>query len=272
MIRVEKKQSGIFKIRIGTGPVYAVRGMRLAHVSRLKFPNKMNDQQTPMEEIASGISRRRFFGLAGALAGAGLIVGATGCKKDDDDSEGVNLGSGDTGVLNYAYALEQLEAAFYIRVVSAPFVGASQMELTYLADIRDHEVAHREFFKNALGSNAIGALEPDFGSIDFSNRNSVLSTAKAFEDLGVSAYNGAGKLFSTTAAGLNYLTLAGKIVSVEARHAAVIRDMISNGSFANAEVVSETTGLDVVRTPAEVLAIAGTYIKTKINASNLPTS
>jgi hypothetical protein len=29
-------------------------------------------------------------------------------------------------------------------------------------------------------------------------------------------------------------------------------------------------GLDKSRTPAEVLSIAGAYIKTKINASNLP--
>jgi hypothetical protein len=34
--------------------------------------------------------------------------------------------------------------------------------------------------------------------------------------------------------------------------------------------VIDTNGLDKSRTPAEVLAIAGVYIKTKINASNLP--
>ncbi len=233
----------------------------------------MNDQQSTLETVSAGISRRRFFGLAGAVAGAGLILGAAGCKKDDDDDmDGINLGSGDIGILNYAYALEQLEAAFYVKVVSAPYVGASQTELNYLADIRDHEVAHREFFKNALGSNAIPALSVDFSSIDFTNRTSVLNTAKAFEDLGVSAYNGAGKLFSNTSTGLTYLGLAGKIVSVEARHAALIRDLISNGSFAAIDIVSETTGLELSRTPPDVLAIAGTYIATKINANNLPTS
>ena len=91
------------------------------------------------------------------------------------------------------------------------------------------------------------------------------------EDLGVTAYNGAGQLISTTGNGPTYLTLAGKIVSVEARHAALIRDLISNGSFADSSVV-DANGLDVVRTPNEVLTIAGTYLKTKVNASNLPTS
>jgi hypothetical protein len=149
------------------------------------------------------------------------------------------------------------------------FSGITAMETSFLADIRDHEIAHREFFKVALGSNAIQALEVDFTSIDFSNRASVLGTAKAFEDLGVSAYNGAGKLLADSA----YLGIAGKIVSVEARHAATIRELLdtSGGAFANAEVVS-ANGLDVARTPAEVLQIASAFLKTKINASNLPTS
>ena len=110
-------------------------------------------------------------------------------------------------------------------------------------------------------------LEVDFSAIDFGSRDSVLSTAKAFEDLGVSAYNGAGKLIVND----QYLLLAGKIVSVEARHAALIRDLIENGTFADSTVI-DTNGLDKSRTPAEVLSIAGVYLKTKINASNLPTS
>ncbi|MFA6945625.1 MAG: ferritin-like domain-containing protein, partial [Pedobacter sp.] len=68
-----------------------------------------------------------------------------------------------------------------------------------------------------------------------------------------------------------YLTLAGKIVSVEARHAALIRDLISNGSFANSEVI-DANGLDKSRLPLEVLGIAAPFIKTKINANDLPKS
>lgn len=140
-----------------------------------------------------------------------------------------------------------------------------------MTDIRNHEVGHREFFKAAITAAAptmiIPSLEVNFSSIDFTSRASVLGTAKAFEDLGVTAYNGAGQLISTTGSGPTYLTLAGKIVSVEARHAALIADLLSNGTFA---ATTDANGLDMARTPAEVLAIAGTYIKTKINASNLP--
>jgi hypothetical protein len=225
--------------------------------------NQLLDQ---LETAAAGMSRRKFFGLAGGIAGAGLILSTQGCNKDDDE-DGINLGSGDVGILNYAYALEQLEAAFYTRAVSTFFNDISALEKVRLQEIRDHEIAHREFFKAILGSNAIPALEVNFTSIDFTNRASVLGTAKAFEDLGVSAYNGAGKLLASA----DYLTLAGKIVSVEARHAAYIRDIISNGSFANSEVI-DANGLDKSRTPNEVLGIAGTYLNSKLNASDLPKS
>lgn len=229
----------------------------------------MNEHLTKAE---AGVSRRRFLGYAGAIAGAGILLGgAASCKRDDDGDGGVNLGSGDVGILNYAYALEQLEAAFYARVAQSFYSGISATEQAYFTDIRDHEAAHAAFFKAALAGNAIPALTPNFSKVDFGSRDSVLATAKAFEDLGVSAYNGAGKLFSDTEAGRNYLLLAGKIVSVEARHAAAVRDLISNGSFAGSDVI-DTNGLDLARTPAAVLAIAKDYIVETINASNLPTS
>jgi hypothetical protein len=217
--------------------------------------------------LTAKLQRRSFLQYAGAgVAGVALI--AAGCKKDKSTpglDMGVDLGSGDPGILNYAYALEQLEGAFYDAVVKSPYANIAASELALLTDIRDHELAHREFFKKALGTGAIQALEVNFSSINFAERASVLGTAKAFEDLGVAAYNGAGKLLKTA----KYLEVAGKIVSVEARHAALIRDLISNGSFADLTAV-DANGLDGAMTPVQVLTIAKTYLKTSINASNLP--
>lgn len=216
-------------------------------------------------------SRRKFLQFAGSAA---LLAGAVAaCHKDDNNGSGggsgdtTDLGSGDTGILNYAYALEQLEAGFYAMVITNGAGALSASEVMLLTDIRDHEIAHREFFKNALGSKAIKSLEPDFSAVNFSSRDSILATAKAFEDLGVSAYNGAGKLISNP----DYLTLAGKIVSVEARHAALIRDLISAGTFADNTVV-DMNGLDKSNAPADVLVVANTFLKTKVSGSNLPTS
>jgi len=232
-----------------------------------------NLQQTEEQEersvLTAPLQRRSFLQFAGAgMAGAALL--AAGCTKDrglvaPPTMSGVTLDfKDDFGVLNYAYALEQLEAAFYMQVASAPPAGFSTAERTYFQDIQFHEIAHREFFKKALGTAAIGSLEVNFSAINFTDRTSVPAAAKTFEDLGVAAYNGAGiRLVSNT-----YLLLAGKIVSVEARHAAYIRDLISNGSFANSEVVN-ANGLDQAFTPAQVLAAAGGFVKTKINVINL---
>jgi len=224
------------------------------------------------------VGRRSFLQYAGAGA-AGIALVAAGCKKDRGyENPTMNGGAtldfkDDVGVLNYAYALEQLEAAFYIQVANSntQFTGANAAaKKAYFQDIQFHEIAHREFFKAALSTNAIGSLEVDFSSIDFTSEASVLGAAMAFEDLGVAAYNGAGPRIKTGA----YLLLAGKIVSVEARHAAYVRDMISNGSFADLNSLAplganNAGGLDGALTPDKVLAIAGKYVKTKINVINL---
>lgn len=215
--------------------------------------------------------RRDFLKLTGASIASIAILGMTSCKKDhdndmDNSGKGMYFGSGDIAILNYAYALEQLEAAFYIHLVNNPYSGISDMEKAFFTDLRDHEIAHREFFKMALGAKAISSLEFNLSGINFSSRASVLATAKTFEDLGVSAYNGAGWLIKDP----NYLLLAGKIVSVEARHAAWVRDIIDNGSFANQEVV-DSNGLDLAKSPSVVLSAAAPFIKSKIDVKDLPT-
>ena len=194
-------------------------------------------------------------GSAGMGSGAQTAVGA------------VDLGGGDIGVLNYAYALEQLEAAFYTQVVDSPYRGINDYELALLTDIRDHEVTHREFLKGALGGKRIPDLEVDFSAVNFSSRKSVLTTARTFEDLGVSAYNGAGQLLRNP----DFLVAAGRIVSVEARHAAVIRNVLApfSEAFAGDDVVDEN-GLDVVRLPSEVLPAADPFIVTPVSANQLP--
>ncbi len=226
-----------------------------------KLLNVFEDQHAI---TAKGLARRKFLTQTAGLASVAVLANA--CRKDNNN-DGIDLGSGDIGILNYAYALEQLEAAFYTQVVMSQFSGITATETALLTDIRDHEIAHREFFKNALGDKAIPGLEVNFASINFSSRDSVLGTAKAFEDLGVSAYNGAGKLITNP----DYLLLAGKIVSVEARHAALIRDLISNGSFADNTVI-DALGLDLAKAPNDVLTTASSFLKSKINANNLPTS
>lgn len=233
-------------------------------------PDVVEETTGNENKMLSPIKRGTFLKYLGASA-AFTALTLAGCKKSDDPTPGsVTFTSDDFGVLNYAYALEQLEAAFYIQVVATPYSGIPATELTLLTSIRDHEKLHRDFFKNAitaLKGTPIMDLTPDFSSIDFTSRASVLGAAKAFEDLGVSAYNGAGHGIKTA----DYLVLAGKIVSVEARHAAAIRDLMNPNSadFAGDDVVDATSGLDGAKNPVAVLAIAQKYVKNKFDSSGL---
>lgn len=210
-------------------------------------------------------SRRRLLKWSGA--GAAIAVGGSLLPNFGISTAlAADLGSGDTGILNYAYALEQLEAAFYSQALDQPFSGMTDEERDILTDIRDHEIDHRDYLAEALGEDSVGELDVDFSAVDFTDRHSVLETARTFEDLGVSAYNGAGKLIENP----DILLDAGRIVSVEARHAAAIRDLIQplSVAFAGPDVV-DGNGLDVAREPGEVLAAADPFITTDVTAAAL---
>lgn len=238
----------------------------------------MSINQTPGSQQAAAdldrplytpIKRRSFFMYAGATAGATALVLA-GCSKESNDPGMVSVGSGDAGVLNYAYALEQLEAAFYTAVRQGTYYsGASAAEKSIFDDLYYHEVIHRDFFNTAI-TNAkatpIKALTPDFSSISFNDKAQVLAAAKTFEDLGVAAYNGAGRYITTPA----YLYIAGKIVSVEARHAALIRDLIQEGSFVGTDIV-DAQGREMSKSPSTVAAAANNYLAagSKLDVSGL---
>jgi hypothetical protein len=210
-------------------------------------------------------SRRDLLKWSGAAAGI-LVAGSVLPNFGISQALAAELGSGDVGILNYAYALEQLEAAFYSAVVDSPYKGATENEIAVLADIRDHEIAHRQFLKKALGRKAIPGLEVDFSAVDFGSRRSVLKTAGVFENLGVAAYNGAGPLIKN----VDYLAAAGSIVSVEARHCATIAALTSglNAKAVGAGIV-DRMGLDDAKTPGEVLPAAAPFVKTPITADAL---
>lgn len=225
------------------------------------------NEENPMLDV---VNRRFFLRSAGVVAATGAFI--MSCTDNTNGVDpvldgAVDLGSGDIGILNYAYALEQLEAAFYTQVMAKPFSGMTAAETSILTDIRDHEIIHRDFFKVALGTGAIMGLTPDFSKVDFTSRASVLGTAKVFEDTGVAAYNGAGKLIKS----VDYLLLAGKIVSVEARHAAIIRDLLNPNSidFAGDDII-DGNGLDKATPPSMILSAVQPFITNKISGANLP--
>lgn len=244
----------------------------------------MENRVTTKDENPTLTSRRNFLKISGlTLAGTGLLL--AGCNNDDDNSGGstnqlpgirngvFDLGGGDFGVLTYAYALEQLEADFYTKVVNdAAFSSFSEEAKDIFSDLQKHEVIHREFFKAALTdalpdptTQLLPTLAFTYPGVNFSSQSSIIDTAIALEDTGVSAYNGAGKLIANP----NYLVIAGQIVSVEARHASAVRDLRNPGStdFAN---TADANGLDPAKKPSEIAPIAQQFITTQFTATYLP--
>ncbi|MCA8831584.1 ferritin-like domain-containing protein [Hymenobacter pini] len=216
--------------------------------------------------------RRTFLRVAGATAASTALVLA-GCNSDDNNPTpstevSLVLDGNDNGLLNLAYLLEQLEATFYQKVVDAFPSDFTAEDKAAFIDLRDHEVIHREYLKYVLGSNAYdqktGNLTFTLTSFTFTTRAGVYAAARTLEDIGVGAYNGAAKLLSEPA----YLVALSKLASVEARHAAFVREQAQAGSFASSDVVG-STGLDTVKTPAEVAALLAPYLPLKLVVDKL---
>lgn len=225
-------------------------------------------------------SRRAFIKYSSAAALTAFAFGAlnpgtlsakmafAGLPVEQDKSGTVDVGKGDIGVLNFVYANEQLEAAFYTQAMATPYAGISSAERAILTDIRDNEIAHREFLKAQLGKKAIPALQVNFTSVNFNSRDSVLRTAMTFEDNGTAALNGGGQLLKNPL----FLLIAGKLVSVEARHAATLRDLLQPNSafFAGDDITDPATGLDPARTPAQAFAVLKPFVVTPVSIARLP--
>ena len=245
----------------------------------------MKETLLPEEVLTAGHPRRQFLKMAGGLMGLGLFAASCNNNDKDDitpdadnpnqDLPGVNsagsvrLGTGDIGVLNFAYALEQLESTFYERVVADFYPGINNEEREAFRRLRDLETGHRDFYKRVLGDMAIPQLEVDLSSINFEDRTTVLMTARNFEDVGLSAYNGAGRLLKDP----GNLTVAGKIASVEARNCSYLRYLLNEPFFTPSKdnpVIIDANGLDLSRRPSEVLPLVDPFIVTKIDASRLP--
>ena len=198
--------------------------------------------QETAEAARQGLSRgdvlRRAALGGGALLGSGAIFGALPALASSKAS------SGDIAILNYALTLEFLEAAFYTEAVAMGKLSGETK--TFAAVVKKDEVAHVKFLQSALGGKAVKKPKFNFKGTT-ANQATFQKTAMALEDTGVAAYAGQGPRIADK----KVLAAALSVHSVEARHAAWIRDIVGSGKAP----VPAPAAFDTAMSMAEVLKV-----------------
>ena len=124
----------------------------------------------------------------------------------------------DIQILNYAYTLELLEAAFYNEALKNGALTGEVLATTKI--VAKHENTHVKTLRAVLGKNARKIPKFDFKNTT-SDPGVFLDTAVKLEDTGVKAYSGqATRIFQRA-----IIKAAVSILTVEARHAAQFRQL-----------------------------------------------
>lgn len=206
----------------------------------------------------------------------------------------------DADIANFALNLEYVEAEFYLRAATGaglaasdigpnpgPVTGGRKVNFrnaligAYAREIATDEQNHVKFLRSVLGSAAVSRPALDIGPAfataaqaaglgagfdAYANDTSFLLAAYIFEDVGVTAYNGAAPLIADK----TILSYAASILAIEAYHAGLIRTVLfANGASRETALISnlratldgtagtpnvDDAGVGVVSNPNIVLA------------------
>lgn len=198
------------------------------------------DRDGALGETLERVGVTRGSALRAAVVGGAALLGAFGAAPAPVPAAQAASARRDRDILNYALALEYLQASFYSEVER---LGAVHGALGHQARVvGTHERAHVKAIRQVLGRHAIARPRFDFrGATEDAAR--FRRTAVAFEDLAVAAYTAQAPRIRARP----YLASALAIASVEARHAAWIRRL--------AGVVPAPSAFDEPRSRRATLAI-----------------
>jgi rubrerythrin len=205
------------------------------------------DRDGALAESAARVGITRGDALRRAVMGGGALVAGSamlGALPGSALGAVTRASAGDVDILNFALTLEYLEAAFYAEAVSKGKLSGEAK--TFAAVVAKDEAAHVGFLKGALGSKAVAKPMFNFKGTTGS-RTAFLKTAMALEDTGVSAYAGAAPMIANK----KTLSAALSVHSVEARHAAWVRQIIGHGGAPS----PAPSAFDAPRSKAQVLKI-----------------
>ena len=169
-------------------------------------------------ETRSAFLKKAGVGL-GAIAVGGALAGAM-----PSIARGQAIPQSDIDILNFALTLEFLEAEFYAQANANKAWGSNRELRRFSTVVAQHEKVHENFLKKVLGAKAVARPKFDFKDT-VTNAAKFAATAQVLEDTGVQAYLGQVPNIKTKAVLLG----AGRILPVEARHAAWIRDIRFSG-------------------------------------------
>jgi hypothetical protein len=252
--------------------------------------NETNDKTAAISELINNPVNRREFGRRAVAGGMWAAFGGTALSLAGEDAAAQSAIT-DIDILNFALNLEYLEAEFYTvattgrriedigigvngvgtlgGTVGGGVVSMDNRVMQVARDIANEEQMHVRFLRAALGSAAIAkpAINLAALGVGFANVTEFLTVARAFEDIGVTAYNGAAPLISSRA----ILASAAGIALTEAQHAGVLRFLVYDRGIAvpqldNLDVPPlaspngrlfnvNNEGLSPVRTPSQVLSV-----------------
>jgi hypothetical protein len=214
--------------------------------------------------------QRRSLLKGAGLGAAALAFGGLGLTPRRAAAQAVT----DTDILNFALNLEYLEANFYLQAAYGTYLSAADTSGTgtqglvtggypvqftdpyvaiYAEEIAADELQHVQFLRSTLGASAVaqptidlymsftllaraaGLVGPSETFDPFASDTNFLLGAYIFEDVGVTAYNGAAPLISSPI----YLGAAASILGVEAYHAGIIRTkLFEAGMYAQTNMIS----------------------------------
>ncbi len=255
----------------------------------------MSDTQTALRgaalataglAAASLLSARSAQAQTATYAPAALYFSAspgTGAVVVPNTSKNFTTGSTDVQVLNFALALETLEAELYRQAVLRLTTGGTDMfgntitglgvtgkDVTYLTEFTTVEAQHRDFLTGALGNNWVTDANGrfDFGFADTNNfgtpaltRLQTVELVYAAELTGVSAYLGGAGVLTP---GSKNLTYAAAILGTEARHTTAVAIILNgppyslNGALKTAPLAGDNAGKDTPLVPDQILNQGGT--------------